>query len=130
MDVPHGDFDANERGVQAGSVVYPWHRVMSCTRSFTQPVVPETAQIKLWIRLHADDGSADGAVYVVPADRFETDALGVTLIVERNVEPETGEAAMERVMIPWGRVLQYERVTNPTEVSARPNGLPGARPET
>ena len=119
LTASHTDFDANDRGVQIGTVLYPWHRVISYVRTFRQELIAGAtdAQAKSWLRLRADDGSSGGTSYSLPVDRFEADQLGVTLVVERGVVAETGELAMDRIVIPWARVLEYERVIRQPETA-------------
>ena len=117
LTTPHTDFDANDRGVQIGAVLYPWHRVISYARTFRQELIAGAtdAQARSWLQLRADDGSSGGTTYSLPFDRFEADQLGVTLVVEHGVVAETGELAMDRIVIPWARVLESERVIRQPE---------------
>ena len=44
------------------------------------------------------------------------------MLVDRHVEPEQGVLVVEKVFVPWSRVIEYERL--PTEIVATP-----ARPD-
>lgn len=111
-EVPGGDFDVTERGIMLGTLFIPWHRVIRYGWDLRQEFTPAAGGLRARseIRIRADDGATGGATYTVPADRFETDAWTVSFLLDRLVEPEEGSMILEKVFIPWSRVVEYERL--------------------
>jgi len=58
-----------------------------------------------------DDGTPEGIVHEVPADRFESGMYAATLLIDRHVEPEAGVMVIQKLSIPWHRVVSVERFT-------------------
>jgi hypothetical protein len=120
LDVPTEDFEATERGVALRNTIVPWHRVVRYTREITAPVdeaLRSHAEMRLWV----DDGTADGETLTIRADRFETGAWTVDVLVERALLVEAGVYHLTKLHIPWGRVLEYERMPMAARVPSRPD---------
>jgi alkylated DNA nucleotide flippase Atl1 len=115
LDVPSDAFGTTEHGLVLGSTVVPWHRVLRYSREVTQQIDPSFrrhAEIRLWV----DDGSAEGEVMNVRADRFDQTSYTVDVAVERALNVEAGLFHLTKLSIPWNRVLEYERLPVATEV--------------
>lgn len=114
-EVHSGDFEAGERGVQAGSLMIPWSRVHEYDWIVRQEAAegadPTRAAARLRVRVVLDDGTPDGIVHEVPADRFESGMYAATLLIDRHVEPEAGVMVIQKLSIPWHRVVSVERFT-------------------
>jgi hypothetical protein len=114
-EVHSGDFEAGERGVQVGSLMIPWQRVHEYDWIVRQEAAegadPTRAAARLRVRVVLDDGSPDGIVHEVPADRFESGMYAATLLIDRHVEPEAGVMVIQKLSIPWHRVVSVERFT-------------------
>jgi hypothetical protein len=120
LDVPTEDFEATERGVALRNTIVPWHRVIRYTREITAPVdeaLRSHAEMRLWV----DDGTADGETLTIRADRFETGAWTVDVLLERALLVEAGVYQLTKLHIPWGRVLEYERMPMAARVPSRPD---------
>ncbi len=112
-EVPSGEFEATELGVTLERRLYiPWHRVVQCGWILRQQVEPEPSDggPKPQVRVVLEDGTPAGKSYTLPADRFEAGPWTVTLLLERRIEPDEGVLVVEKVFVPWHRVLEYERV--------------------
>lgn len=121
LDVPTEDFETTERGIALGSVtVVPWHRVIRYTREVTQPI-DDTFLTRAEIRAWLDDGSDEGERILVRADRFDSGALTADFLVERTLDVEAGMVYLTKLHVPWGRVLEYERVPVTAQVPSRPD---------
>lgn len=121
IDVPTDAFEANERGiVLGGSTTIPWHRVLRYTRELMLPIDDSFrthAEMRVWV----DDGTKDGETIHLRADRFEQGAHTADLVVERALNVEAGIFHLTKIHVPWGRVLEFERLPVPVEVSGRPD---------
>jgi hypothetical protein len=122
-DVETGDFETTERGVAIGPLFVPWHRVIryhwEIRQEFSTTVgdAPSRSQIRVLV----DDGSASGETIVVPADRFEGGPWAIAMLVDRHLEPEQGVLVVDKVFVPWGRVLEYERMPLGVAAPSRPD---------
>ena len=114
-EVHSGDFEAGERGVQAGSLIIPWQRGHEYDWIVRQEAAegpdPTRAAARLRVRVVLDDGTPEGIVHEVPADRFESGMYAATLLIDRHVEPEAGVMVIQKLSIPWHRVVSVERFT-------------------
>lgn len=120
IEVPTEDFESTERGVVLGRTIVPWHRVVRYTREVTQPVddaLRSHAEMRVW----ADDGSAEGETIHVRADRFEPGAWTLDVLVERALIVEAGVFHLTKIHVPWGRVLEYERMPVAADLPSRPD---------
>lgn len=109
LDVPTEDFEATEHGVALGRTIVPWHRVVRYTREITQPVagaLRAQAEMRVWV----DDGTDDGETIHLRVDRFDPGPWTVDLLVERALLVEAGLFHLTKIHVPWGRVLEYERI--------------------
>ena len=123
-DVPTDAFEATERGLTLNSAtVIPWHRVVRYVRDVAQPLgEPELsshAEVRVWL----DDGSETGETMRIRADRFDPGPWTMDFLVVEAVNVEAATIHMKKVYVPWGRVLEYERMHVPAEhlMSARPD---------
>ena len=114
-EVHFGDFEAGERGVQVGGLMIPWARVHEYDWIVRQETAeagdPTRAAARLRVRVVVDDGTPEGIVHEVPADRFESGMYAATLLIDRHVEPEAGVMVIQKLSIPWHRVVSVERFT-------------------
>ena len=121
VDVPTEDFETSERGIMfSGNTVIPWHRVIRYTRESTQEVDHSFrmhAEIRVWL----DDGTAEGEMLKVRADRFEQGQWTVDLLIEKALNVEAGIFHVTKIHVPWARVLEFERLPAPVEVPTRPD---------
>ena len=106
-------FDTSDRGVQVGALFVPWHRVVSFDSVFRQDYVNEPegdgfTKVTMRVALKLDGGPSK--TLEVASDRFETSPTHLTLLTDLRVEPESGKVVMQRLSVPWPRVMQYERV--------------------
>ena len=116
QDVPSDAFEATERGLMLnGTTIVPWHRVVRYVRDVTQPLgEPELAahaEVRIWL----DDGSEAGETLRIRADRFDPGPWTVDFLEVEAVNVEGAMIHMKKVHVPWGRVLEYERVRLPVE---------------
>ena len=123
QDVPTDAFEAAERGITLnGTTVIPWHRVVRYVREVSQPLgEPELsahAEVRVWL----DDGSEKGETLRIRADRFDPGPWTVDFLEVEAVNVEGAIIHMKKVHVPWGRVLEYERVRIPVDqfMPARP----------
>lgn len=121
-EVPTDTFETTERGIAMnGTTIVPWHRVVRYTRDVVQPLgdpeLPTSAQICAWL----NDGSESGETLRLRADRFDPGPWTADFLVEEGVNVETATRHLTKIHVPWGRILEYERVLLPVEqaVSAR-----------
>jgi alkylated DNA nucleotide flippase Atl1 len=98
----------------------PWHRVIRYTREVAQPI-DDTFLTRAEIRAWLDDGSDEGERILVRADRFDSGALTADFLVERTLDVEAGMVHLTKLHVPWGRVLEYERVPVTAQVPSRPD---------
>ena len=123
-DVPTDAFEATERGLTLnGTTIVPWHRVVRYVRDVSQPLgEPELsahAEVRIWL----DDGSEVGETLRIRADRFDPGPWTVDFLVVEAVNVEAATIHMRKIYVPWGRVLEYERIHLPAEhlMPARPD---------
>jgi uncharacterized protein (UPF0248 family) len=124
QDVPTDAFEAAERGITLnGTTVIPWHRVVRYVREVSQPLgEPELsahAEVRVWL----DDGSEKGETLRIRADRFDPGPWTMDFLVVEAVNVEAATIHMKKIYVPWGRVLEYERIHLPAEhlMPARPD---------
>ncbi len=121
-DVPTDAFETNERGITLqGTTFVPWHRVLRYTREVTHslgdPGLPTRTEIRAWV----DDGSAAGETLTVRGDQFDPGPWTADFLVEGAVNVETASLHLTKIHVPWGRVLEYERMFLPAVMPTRPN---------
>jgi aromatic ring hydroxylase len=123
-DAVPDEFETTERGVIVGPLFVPWHRVITYDFELRQEFATTVGEApsRARIRIRFDDGSPGGQTTVVPADRFEGGQWTVSMLVDRHVEPEQGLLVVDKVFVPWPRVIEYERL--PIQTVATP-----ARPD-
>jgi len=124
QDVPTESFEATERGIMLnGRTIVPWHRVIRYVRDVVQPLgEPELmthAEVRAWL----DDGSGSGETLKVRADRFDPGPWTADLLVVDAVNIEAATIHLKKIHVPWGRILEYERVPLPVKdaVPSRPD---------
>jgi uncharacterized protein (UPF0248 family) len=114
-EVHSGEFEAGDRGVQVGPLMIPWERVNEYDWIVRQEVIgggdPTRSAAKLRVRVVVDDGTSDGVVHEIPADRFESTPYVATVLIDRHIEPEAGVLVIQKLSIPWHRVVSVERYT-------------------
>ena len=117
------EFEPNEHGVMIGTLFVPWRRVIHYQWTMRQEFVlaPDEVRPRAMIRVVIDDGTEEPATYTVPAERFETDRWSVTMLVDRHVEPEAGVLVVQKLFVPWGRVIEFERLLAPDQPPERPD---------
>jgi uncharacterized protein (UPF0248 family) len=116
QEVPTEAFEAGERGITLnGTTVVPWHRVVRYVRDVVQPLgEPElspNAEVRVWL----DDGSDTGETMRIRADRFDPGPWTLDFLVVEAVNVEGAVIHLHKIYVPWGRVLEYERVRLPAE---------------
>lgn len=122
QDVPTDLFEATERGITLHSTkVVPWHRVLRYTREVTHslgdPGLSTHTEIRAWV----DDGSPAGETFTVRADRFDPGPWTADFLIEGAVNVETATLHLTKIHVPWGRVLEYERMFLPAVAPTRPD---------
>jgi uncharacterized protein (UPF0248 family) len=110
-EVPTESFEAAERGITMyGTTVVPWHRVVRYVRDVVQPLGdPELsayAEVRAWL----DDGSEAGETLKIRADRFDPGPWTADFLVVDAVNVEAATMYLQKIHVPWGRILEYERV--------------------
>ena len=114
IDVPTEDFEVSERGIMlGGNKVVPWHRVIRYTRETTQEV-DEAFRMHAEMRIWLDDGTDEGEIVKVRADRFEQGQWTVDLLLEKALNVEAGIFHVTKSR-PVGAVLEFERLPAPVE---------------
>src|SRR5437870_2340158 len=133
-EVHASEFEASENGVTLERLFVPWRRIESYgseVRTLADGARESHARVS--VRLVVDDGSPGGKTYTVTADRFETGPWSITLVLDRRAEPDRGELVTERLVFPWNRVIEFERLISdeigglsvswePVRTPARPDG--------
>src|SRR5215207_8137498 len=74
LEVPSADFEATERGAQVGALLVPWNRVHEYDLIMRQDAIAGDQLrdgARMRVRVIVDDGTPEGQVLDVPADRFE-----------------------------------------------------------
>ena len=126
-EVASHSFETTERGVVLGSLVIPWHRVQEYRQIVLDDSPREFADdgVGMKIRVRVDDGTREGNTYMVASDHFAAEPWTVALLLDRHVDEATGMSAIEKLFVPWHRVLEYERVLPVPEISVpeRPDAL-------
>jgi hypothetical protein len=123
-EVVPGEFETTERGAFLGTLFVPWHRIIRYDWELRQEFETTIGEApsRARIRVRFDDGSPQGQTIVVPADQFESGPWTVSLLVDRHVEPEQGVLVVDKVFVPWSRVVEYERLPmQPKVTPARPD---------
>ena len=112
-EVHSGEFEAGERGAQVGAMLIPWQRVREYDWIVRQDLAgggdPTRDAAKLRVRVVVDDGTPEGVVHEVPADRFESTPYVATVLIDRHIEPDAGVLVIQKLSIPWHRVVSVER---------------------
>jgi alkylated DNA nucleotide flippase Atl1 len=110
-EVPSGEFEAAELGVQISQLFVPWARVIEYDWTVHQEAITDRTRdgARLRVKIMIEDGTAEGSAYDVPADRFEKSAMTLTILFDRHVEPDTGMLVIQKLFIPWHRVVSFER---------------------
>ena len=130
-EVPASGFETGDRGLQIGALFVPWSRVVEYDWSVRQEVFDgDRARdaVKLRVRVVVDDGTPEGEIHDVAADRYEAGPFTVTLLIDRHVDAEAGELVVQRLFIPWHRVVSVERYTARPDLERGPHGAP-SRPD-
>jgi hypothetical protein len=114
LEVPSADFEATERGAQVGALLVPWNRVHEYDLIMREDAVAGDGLrdgVRMRVRVIVDDGTPDGQVLDVPADRFESSPYAATMLIDRHVDAEAGEMVTQKLSVPWHRVVSVERHT-------------------
>jgi len=115
-EVPTDSFEAAERGVTMyGRTVVPWHRVVRYVRDVVQPLGEPELSTQAEVRAWLDDGSETGETLRIRADRFDAGPWTADILVVDAVNVEGATIHLRKIHVPWGRVLEYERVPVPVE---------------
>ncbi|HUF58465.1 MAG TPA: hypothetical protein VMR89_03130 [Actinomycetota bacterium] len=124
QDVPTESFEATERGIMLnGRTIVPWHRVIRYVRDVVQPLEEPELMTHAEVRAWLDDGSESGETLKVRADRFDPGPWTADLLVVDAVNIEAATIHLKKIHVPWGRILEYERVPLPVKdtVPSRPD---------
>jgi hypothetical protein len=130
-EIHSSEFETSERGVTLERLFLPWRRIQSYAWEIRTPADADfESHARVSVRVVVDEGSTEGTTYTVTADRFETGPWTVTLLLNRRAEPDRGELVSERLVFPWHRVIEFERLIADEAVSAQPEqvSMP-ARPD-
>ena len=129
-EVPIESFGATDRGITMYETTFvPWHRVVRYVRDVIQPLGEPEFAAHMEIRAWLDDGSETGETLRVRTDRFEPGSWTADFLVVQALNVETATIHLKKIHVPWGRVLEYERVPLPVEqVFAGEHSMP-ARPD-
>jgi hypothetical protein len=130
-EAPSSEFETSDKGVTLGRLFLPWRRIQSYGWEVRTPADAEfESHARVSVRLVVDEGTPEGTTYTVTADRFETGPWTVTLLLNRRAEPDRGELVAERMVFPWHRVIEFERLIadDVTSVLPEANMMP-ARPD-
>jgi hypothetical protein len=123
-EVAPGEFETTERGAFLGTLFVPWHRIFRYDWELRQEFETTVGEApsRARIRVRFDDGSPKGQTIVVPADQFESGPWTVSMLVDRHVEPEQGVLVVDKVFVPWSRVIEFERLPiQPMTTPTRPD---------
>lgn len=118
-EIPSSSFETTDRGVVIGTLTIPWHRVIEYRQIVLDDSIRElnSEATRMQMRVRLDDGTPDGATHVVAADAFAAEPWTVALLLDRRVDATAGMTAIEKLFVPWHRVLEYERVMVEPEIS-------------
>ena len=115
-EVPTESFEAAGRGITMyGTTVVPWHRVVRYSRDVVQPLEEPELSAHAEVRAWLDDGSETGETLRIRADRFDAGPWTADFLVVDAVNVEAATIHLTKIHVPWGRVLEYERVPLPVE---------------
>jgi hypothetical protein len=141
-EVPSGQFEAADNGVQIGQLFVPWDHVVEYDWIVRQEAVTDRTRdsVRPRVRVVVEDGTPEGATYDVPGDRFEKSVSGVTMLFDRHIEADTGMLVIQKLSVPWHRVVSFERyvgeadaqaeVVTVADADAIPDAIPApARPD-
>lgn len=111
-ECPADEFEPNDRGVAMGAVFVPWARIYRYDTIVEQGFIPEghdreTPTIQ---RVVFEDERNVPRTIEVPLDRYEAGPWTLTLVIERSVDRRRGRLSIRKVCIPWGRVIESERI--------------------
>ncbi len=112
LEVPSAEFEAGERGVQAGALFVPWHRLHHYDLIMRQDVSAGDRMrdgVRMRARVIVDDGTAAGQTLDVPADRFESSPHAATVLLDRHADADAGDLVTQKLSVPWHRVVSVER---------------------
>lgn len=111
-ECPAPEFEPSDRGVAMGAVFIPWARIYRYDTIVEQGFIPEghEAETRTLQRVVFEDESGVARTIEVPLDRYETGPWNLTLVIERTVDRQRGRLSIRKVCIPWGRVIESERV--------------------
>jgi hypothetical protein len=129
VEVSSGQFETGDRGVQVGSLFVPWARVLEYDWTVRQEVFEHDGTrdvAKLRVRVVLDDGTPDGAVHDVAADRFESGPFAAMLLIDRHVDADAGVLVIQKLFVPWHRVVSVERYTARPDVAPEPEATSAA----
>ncbi|HZB78760.1 MAG TPA: hypothetical protein VE522_02795 [Actinomycetota bacterium] len=128
-EVPIESFGATERGITMyDTTVVPWHRVVRYVRDVVQPLGEPEVAANVEIRAWLDDGSETGETLRVRSDRFEPGPWTADFLVVEAMNVENATIHLRQIHVPWGRILEYERVRLAAE-QAFPSGVVPKRPD-
>lgn len=111
-ECPAAEFEPSDRGVTMGAIFVPWQRIYRYDTIVEQGFIPEgheTETRTLQRVVFEDEGGVARSVEV-PLDRYETGPWHLTIVIERKVDRQRGSLSIRKVCIPWGRVIETERV--------------------
>jgi hypothetical protein len=108
IEAPSHAFDASTHVATLGSRSVPWHRIRRVRWPLPPMATPEDTVVTS-LRVTVDDGG-DGEMHEVSLERFEIADWGVWILVEDQVDLESGLVSLKRIGIPWHRLRSYERV--------------------
>lgn len=123
QEVPTESFEATERGIMLnGTTVVPWHRVIRYVRDVVQPLGEPELTMHAEVRAWLDDGTETGETLRTRADRFDPGPWTADLLVVEAVNIEAATIHLKKIHVPWGRILEYERIPLPAKhaVPVRP----------
>jgi hypothetical protein len=85
---------------------------------------------RMRVRVIVDDGTPEGQVLDVPADRFESSPYAATMLIDRHVDADAGEMVTQKLSVPWHRVVSVERhSTDGASAAATGDGVAPLRPD-
>jgi uncharacterized protein (UPF0248 family) len=134
-EVPSTEFETGERGLQAGGLLIPWERVREYDLIVRQQIIEgDTTRdsARLRVRVLVDDGTPEGTAHEVHADRFESSPFAATVMIDRHIEPDAGVMVIQKLSIPWHRVVSVERFTGRPDTDPEVvvlDGSPPSRPD-